>query len=60
MLDQNTHCHHYENKEITIKKNKINQNQFTVMTKTVTMITDLLNINVAMNCYKRAQALHAI
>ena len=24
------------------------------------MITDLLNINVAMNCYERAQALHAI
>ena len=22
--------------------------------------TDLLNINVAMNCYERAQALHAI
>ena len=26
----------------------------------MTMITDLLNINVAMNCYKRAQALHVI
>ena len=30
------------------------------MTRTMTMITDLLNINVAMNCYERAQALHAI
>ena len=30
------------------------------MTMTMTMITDLLNINVAMNCYERAQALHAI
>ena len=27
---------------------------------TMTMTTDLLNINVAMNCYERAQALHAI
>ena len=27
---------------------------------TMTMITDLLNINVAINCYERAQALHAI
>ena len=26
----------------------------------MTMITDLLNIIVAMNCYERAQALHAI
>ena len=26
----------------------------------LTMITDLLNIIVAMNCYERAQALHAI
>ena len=26
----------------------------TMMTMTMTMITDLLNINVAMNCYERA------
>ena len=32
----------------------------TIMSMTMTMITDLLNINVAMNCYERAQALHAI
>ena len=31
-----------------------------LLTMTMTMITDLLNINVAMNCYERAQALHAI
>ena len=30
------------------------------LTMTMTMITDLLNINVARNCYERAQALHAI
>ena len=30
------------------------------MTMTMTMITDLLNIIIAMNCYGRAQALHTI
>ena len=30
------------------------------MTMTMTMIIDLFNIIVAMNCYERAQALHAV
>ena len=34
--------------------------QSMTMTMTMTMITDLLNIIVAMNCYERAQALHSI
>ena len=31
-----------------------------MMTMTMTMITDLLNIIVAMNCYECTKALHAI
>ena len=42
------------------KSDKLNLTTTTLLIMTMTMVTDLLNINVAMNCYERAQALHAI